>query len=93
MGRNPTQRPTIFYIETERNDGSLRQTPSMFETVKLVLEDNSCTTFSTHYISIKRKEDQSFRRIIVGLKLMHDQEDKFLNTYFSQQPSHIAMHR
>jgi hypothetical protein len=72
MGGNPSKRPTLFYIETERNDGSLRQTPSLFETARLVLEENSCTTFSTHYISIKRKEDQSFRRIIVGVRLMHD---------------------
>lgn len=90
MRANPSRKPTLFYIETERNDGSLRETHSLFETAKLILEQNSCTTFSTHYISIKRKEDQSFRKIIVGMKLMHNQDtEKYLNTYFSEQPAHI----
>jgi hypothetical protein len=83
MGRNPSRRPTLLYIETEGNDGSLREKPSLFETAKLILEENSCTIFFTHYISIKRKEDQSFRKIMVGMKLMHDDTDEYLNTYAS----------
>jgi hypothetical protein len=84
MRKNPSRKHTLFYIETEKNDGSLREVPSLFETAKIVLEEHGCTTFSTHYISIKRKEDQSFRKIVVGLKMMEAEEaDKYLNTYFS----------
>jgi hypothetical protein len=70
MQKNPSGKHTLFYIETERSDGSLREVPSLFETAKIVLDENACVDFSTHYISIKRKEDQTFRRIVVGLKIM-----------------------
>jgi hypothetical protein len=35
---NPASKHTLFYIETEKNDGSLREVPSLFETAKIVLE-------------------------------------------------------
>jgi hypothetical protein len=70
MIRNPSKRYSLFYIETEKGDGSLRETPSLFETAKIVLGEGNCTTFSTHYISVKRREDEGFRRIVVGLKVM-----------------------
>jgi len=73
MLSNPSQSHSLFYIETERNDGSLRTTPSLFETAKLVLNDQACTTFSTHYISVKRREDDSFRKIVIGLKVMESE--------------------
>jgi hypothetical protein len=70
MQANPSRRPTLFYVETERSDGTLRETPSLFETAQIVLKDQGCTSFSTHYISVKRRDDDSFRRIVVGLKVM-----------------------
>lgn len=87
MLNNPSLRPTLFYVETEKSDGSLRAAPSLFETAKLVLGGKGCSTFSTHYISVKRREDESFRRIVVGLKVMEDgeQEEKYLNTYVNLQ--------
>jgi hypothetical protein len=48
----------------------MRIIPSLFETAKIVLADSACTNFGTHYISVKRREDEKFRRIIVGMKVM-----------------------
>jgi hypothetical protein len=82
MQFNPSLSPTLFYIESERPDGSFKDVPSLFETAKLVLGENGCTTFSTHYIGVKRKDDQSYRKIIVGLKVMDRKDvDKYLNVY------------
>lgn len=38
--------------------------------------DQNCTTFSTHYISIKRRDDESFRKIVIGLRAIRDGEDE-----------------
>ena len=79
---NPARTPTLFYIETEKNNGSLRTVPSLFETAKLVLGTRGCTAFSTHYISIKRKEDSTYRKIVIGLKAMpNDDNVHYLNVY------------
>jgi hypothetical protein len=76
MQANPSHRGTLFYVETERNDGSLRETPSMFETAQIQLQEQNCTTFSTHYISIKRRDDDSFRKIVIGLRAVQEGEDE-----------------
>jgi hypothetical protein len=84
MTNNPSLTPTIFYIETEKNNGSLRTTPSLFETAKLILGNKGCTSFSTHYISIKRREDNSYRKIVIGLKaLQKDDTMHYVNVYKS----------
>lgn len=84
MTSNPSLTPTIFYIETEKNNGSLRTTPSLFETAKLILGNKGCTSFSTHYISIKRREDNSYRKIVIGLKaLQKDDTMHYVNVYKS----------
>ena len=37
MHKNPSRKHTLFNIETERDDGSLRGLPSLFETARIVL--------------------------------------------------------
>jgi hypothetical protein len=82
MLENSAHRDTLFYIETERADGTLRTLPSMFETAKLVLDHANCANFATHYISVKRREDDSYRKIVIGLKVLTTgDEDKFLKVY------------
>ena len=70
MKENPSNTPTLFFVTTERTDGSLKEMPAFFETFKLLLPTGGCTNFSSHYISIRRREDDSYKRIIVGMKTM-----------------------
>lgn len=82
MLENAAHSDTLFYIETERADGTLRTLPSMFETAKLVLDASNCANFATHYISVKRREDDSYRKIVIGLKVLTTgDEDKYLKVY------------
>jgi hypothetical protein len=39
MKANPSKRGTLFYVEAERSDGALRETPSIFETSQIILND------------------------------------------------------
>ena len=77
---NPSQLPVTFFIETELVNGALRETPTFFETFKLIIAENGCVNFSTHYISIKRREDSTFRKVVIGMKSMGT-NDK--NHYFN----------
>lgn len=62
----------------------MRSIPSLFETAKLVLGADGCVNFMTHYISIKRREDETYRRIIIGLKPMEKNDtNHYLNVYRS----------
>lgn len=86
MLHNPSRSSALFYIETERSDGSLREVPSLFETARITLGQGECTSFSTHYISVKRRRDESFHKIVVGLRVMEEEDkDQYLNTYYNLQ--------
>jgi hypothetical protein len=57
----------------------------LFETAKIVLGEKGCVSFTTHYIGIKRKEDESFRKIVVTLAAMEkDDPSHYLNVYRSE---------
>lgn len=41
---------------------------------------------------MKRREDDSFRKIVIGLKVMeNDENDKYLNTYYNHDEKLIKM--
>lgn len=50
-----------------------------------MLGEKGCVSFTTNYISIKRKEDQSYRKIVVRLTTLEkDDPSHYLNVYRSQ---------
>ena len=60
----------------------MRDVPAFFEIYKLLLPENGCTNFSSHYISIKRREDDSYRKIIVGMKTFTQKDNTFYFNVF-----------
>jgi len=82
---NPTRLPSILFIETERTNGSLRDVQPLFEAAKLVLADRGCAQFTTHYISVRRREDDTLRKIVVSMRaLVKDDPSTYLNVYKSE---------
>jgi hypothetical protein len=60
--------------------------------VRLVLGEDGCVNFTTHYISVKRREDDSFRRIIIGMKPMGvNDTSHYLNVYRSSNMPQLSM--
>lgn len=92
MITNPSKSDTLMFIETEKTNGSLRPKPALFETVRLVMGEDGCLNFTTHYISVKRRQDDSFRRIIIGLKPMGiNDTTHYLNVYRSSNMPQLSM--
>lgn len=92
MITNPSKSDTLLFIETEKNNGSLKAKPALFETVRLVMGKDGCVNFSTHYISVKRREDRSFRRIIIGMKPMSiNDTTNYLNVYRSSNMPQLSI--
>jgi hypothetical protein len=70
MESNPSHLATEFFVSAEKSTAGLGPLPAFFENLKLVLGESGCTNLSSHYISIKRKDDDSYRKVIVGMRTL-----------------------